>query len=126
MKKTIVLLLLIFSISSITGYSQNFLKTKNLNPDPKGTPWYLDGYGKPFKNMIILGLLILYLAGIVAIGLEISTWLFLVIALKFVKQDSMIKITLIPILVTLILFLIFKIFLDVWFPEPLIMEFFSE
>ncbi|MCK5162834.1 MAG: hypothetical protein KAQ72_03915, partial [Desulfobacula sp.] len=71
-------------------------------------------------------LLILYLAGIVAIGLEISTWLFLVIALKFVKQDSMIKITLIPILVTLILFLIFKIFLDVWFPEPLIMEFFSE
>lgn len=88
--------------------------------------WYLDGYGKPFKNMIILGLLILYLAGIVAIGLEISTWLFLVIALKFVKQDSMIKITLIPILVTLILFLIFKIFLDVWFPEPLIMEFFSE
>ncbi|MBU0972599.1 MAG: tripartite tricarboxylate transporter TctB family protein [Proteobacteria bacterium] len=88
--------------------------------------WYLDGQGKSLKSMVILGLLIVYLAGLMVIGLEVSTWLFLVIALKFVKQDSPLKITLIPLLITLILFFIFKIFLDVWFPEPLIMGIFQE
>lgn len=93
---------------------------------PLHASWYLDGHGKPFKNIIILGLLIFYLAGLMVLGLEISTWAFLVIAMKLVKQDSVLKITLVPILVTLILFLIFKVFLDVWFPEPLIMGFFPE
>ncbi|RLB92777.1 MAG: hypothetical protein DRH26_05490 [Deltaproteobacteria bacterium] len=88
--------------------------------------WYLDGQGKPFKTMVILGLLIIYLAGIIFIGLEVSTWLFLLIALKLVNQDSILKLTLIPVLVTLILFVIFKYFLDIWFPEPLIMEIFLE
>lgn len=90
------------------------------------TSWYLDGYGKPFKILVIMGLLVFYLAGIVFIGLEISTWLFLFIALKLVKQDSCLKLTVIPLLVTVILFVIFKFFLDVWFPEPLIMELFPE
>lgn len=88
--------------------------------------WYLDGKGKPFKTAVILGLLICYIAGIIWIGLEVSTWLFLLIALKLVKQDSMMKLSLIPVLVTLILFIIFKYFLDIWFPEPLIMELFLE
>lgn len=88
--------------------------------------WYLDGLGRPYKNIVILGLLVVYLAGLMVVGLEISTWAFLVIALKLVKQDSVLKITLVPILVTLILFLLFKVFLDVWFPEPLIMGFFQE
>lgn len=86
------------------------------------TYWYLDGYGRPFKIVIILGLLILYLTGILFIGLEISTWLFLFIALKLVNQDSYLKLAIIPLLVTVILFIIFKFFLDVWFPEPLIMR----
>ena len=90
------------------------------------TAWYLDGKGKPVKNILILGLLILYLAGIMTLGLEFSTWLFLMISLKLVKQDSVLKLTCIPLGVTLILYLVFKVFLDVWFPEPLIMGFFSE
>ncbi|MBC8440991.1 MAG: tripartite tricarboxylate transporter TctB family protein [Deltaproteobacteria bacterium] len=84
--------------------------------------WYLDGHGRSFKTLIILGLLILYPAGLLFLGLEISTWLFLFIALKLVKQDSLLKLTIIPILVTIILFVLFKFFLDVWFPEPLLIE----
>lgn len=84
--------------------------------------WYLDGHGKPFKILVILGLLICYLAGLLFVGLEISTWLFLLVALKLVHQDSPLKLTIIPILVTLILYVIFKYFLDVWFPQPLITE----
>lgn len=86
--------------------------------------WHLDGHGKPFKGMIILGLLALYPAGLMAVGLELSTWLFLILALKVVKQDSGLKLILIPMGVTLILYLVFKLFLDIWFPEPLIMELF--
>ena len=76
--------------------------------------------------MVILCLLICYLAGIICIGLEVSTWLFLLVSLKLVNQDSILKLTLIPVLVTLVLFIIFKYFLDLWFPEPLIMELFLE
>ncbi|MCP4022853.1 MAG: hypothetical protein GY729_13510 [Desulfobacteraceae bacterium] len=90
----------------------------------KEASWYLDGHGKPFKNLIILGLLIFYLLGLVTVGLEISTWLFLIISMKIVKQDSVLKMTMFPILVTLILFLVFKVFLDIWFPEPMVMELF--
>ncbi len=91
-----------------------------------GSSWYLDGYGKPKTNMIVLGLLIFYLFGLVVLGLEFSTWLFLVVALKLVKQDSRFKIFVFPLLVTLILYLVFKVFLDVWFPEPLIIEWIME
>jgi len=93
---------------------------------PSQSSWYLDGQGKPFKTMVILCLLICYLAGIICIGLEVSTWLFLLVSLKLVNQDSILKLTLIPVLVTLVLFIIFKYFLDLWFPEPLIMELFLE
>ena len=91
-----------------------------------GASWYLDGYGKPKNNMIILVLLVLYLFGLIVFGLEFSTWLFLVVSLKLVKQDSLLKIALFPLLVTLILYLVFRVFLDVWFPQPLIVEWILE
>ena len=92
----------------------------------RNASWHLDGQGKPIKGIFILGLLMIYIPGIMAIGMELSTWLFLMIGLKLVKQDSVLKLTAIPIVVTLILYLVFKVFLDVWFPEPLIMGLFLE
>jgi len=91
-----------------------------------GASWTLDKGGYPKKNAVILGLLILYLAGLVTLGLEVSTWLFLTIAMKLVGQDSWVKITVFPAAITLVLYLIFKLFLDIWFPEPLIMTLISE
>jgi hypothetical protein len=51
---------------------------------------------------------------------------FLAVALKLVGQDSRAKMVLVPLLVTVILTVIFKQFLGVWFPEPLAMRFFME
>lgn len=82
--------------------------------------WYLDGYGIPAKGILMLGLLATYLVGVVTIGMEVATWLFLVISMKIVGQDSILKITVFPLLITLILYLVFKLLLDIWFPEPLI------
>jgi len=89
----------------------------------KDASWELDEDGLPFLNVVILGLLVLYLFGLLAIGLEASTWLFLMVSMKVVKQDTRLKIIFFPILMTLILYLVFKVFLDVWFPEPFIMTY---
>lgn len=89
---------------------------------PKGASWSLDGYGHPVKNTVILGLLVIYLAGLITAGLEISTFLFLLAAMKLVKQDAPWKLLVFPAGVTLVLFLVFKVFLDIWFPYPLILE----
>lgn len=93
---------------------------------PGDAQWYLDGLGLPVRGIKVLGCLVLYLGGLVVFGLEISTLVFLAAALKLVDQDSRTKLILVPLLVTVILTVIFKFFLAVWFPEPLVMQFFME
>lgn len=93
---------------------------------PGKTQWYLDGHGKPFRAARVLGCLILYLGGLIFAGLEIATFVFLLAALKLVGQDTLVKLSVIPLLVTVILVVIFKYFLAIWFPEPLVMQFFME
>lgn len=88
--------------------------------------WYLDGYGAPVRGIVILGLLVAFLTGIITIGMEAASWLFLVVSMKIVRQDSFIKITVFPIVVTLCLYLVFRVFLEIWFPEPMIMTWFGE
>jgi len=89
-----------------------------------GASWDLDGQGKPLQGLRILGLLVLYLAGLVYIGLEISTWAFLFTGLWLVEQRSPGKLFGIPTVVTAILYGVFKYFLDVWFPTPILWELF--
>ncbi len=93
---------------------------------PGDALWYLDGQGKPFRAARVLGCLVLYLGGLVIFGLEISTLVFLAVALKLVGQDSRAKLILVPLLVTVILTVIFKYSLGIWFPEPLVMQIFME
>jgi len=93
---------------------------------PRGAQWYLDGHGLPVRAAKVLVCLMLFLGGLVLFGLEISTLVFLLAALKLVEQDSRTKLILVPLLVTVILTVIFKVFLAVWFPEPLVMQFFME
>lgn len=92
-----------------------------IRPVP-GADWTLDGHGRPVRNLVILGLLVLFLGGLVFLGLEISTWLFLVLAMKITGQDSPGKLLLFPAAITLLLFLVFKLFLDIWFPQPLVLD----
>ncbi len=88
----------------------------------RGGSWYLDGQGLPLRGLRVLGLLVLFLAGLVYLGLEISTWAFLFAALWTVGQRSAWKLLGIPTLITLCLYLVFKMFLDVWFPDPVLWE----
>jgi hypothetical protein len=93
---------------------------------PGPARWYLDGLGRPVRAAKVLACLVLFLGGLMVFGLEISTLVFLGVALKLVGQDSRLKMILVPLLVTVILTVIFKQFLGVWFPEPLAMRFFME
>ena len=88
----------------------------------RGGSWHLDGEGLPLRSLRVLALLILFLGGLVYLGREISTWGFLFAALWTVEQRSAWKLLGIPTLVTLCLYLVFKVFLDVWFPEPVLLE----
>ena len=92
----------------------------------RGGSWHLDGQGLPLRSLRVLTLLVLFMAGLVYLGLEISTWAFLFAALWIVEQRSAWKLLGIPTLVTLCLYLVFKVFLDVWFPEPVLLEALTE
>lgn len=90
------------------------------------TSWYLDGDGIPYKTMVVAGLLALYPLGLTYLGLEITTYLFLFTGLKIVKQDSLVKLVTIPVIITAAIYLVFKFFLDIWFQTPLLFELFLE
>lgn len=92
----------------------------------KESDWTLDGFGIPKKSMVVLCLLVAFLAGVITLGMEISTWLFLVISMKIVGQDTSFKLIVFPLVLTVLLYVVFKLFLDIWFPEPLIMALFPE
>jgi hypothetical protein len=84
--------------------------------------WRLDGEGVPQKTLVILGLLVANLFGLKIIGLEASTLLFLVIGLWYLGRRRPAELIVLPLVVTGLLVLVFKHFLDVWFPAPLILE----
>ena len=92
----------------------------------QNSSWFLDGEGVPYMTMVVACLLVLFPVGLNYLGLEITSRLFLVLGLKIVKQDSPLKIIIIPILITAILYFMFKFFLDIWFPTPLLFEIFLE
>ncbi|NNG01517.1 MAG: hypothetical protein HKM93_19170 [Desulfobacteraceae bacterium] len=87
-----------------------------------GVKWYLDGNGLPVKTMWILVFLIAALFGFSIIGLEASTALFLMGALHFMGVRGLFQGVGLPLLLTLVIVLVFKLFLDVWFPEPLFLN----
>lgn len=114
---------LIILVIMLAGALPSFWRM--IRPSP-GASWFLDGEGIPFKTMMIAGLLAFYPAGMIYLGLEFSTWLFLMISLKIVKQDSRAKLIFIPIGISAAVYLMFKFFLDIWFPTPLLFELFME
>lgn len=80
--------------------------------------WYLDGGGIPVKPIGVLTLVVAFLAGIPFVGLELSSFLFLAATLFCLGHRSA-KIYLgMSLLLTVLLYLVFKYFLDVYFPTP--------
>ena len=100
--------------------------TWRLIKPPAGTSWHLDGAGWPVKTLVVLVLLIAQLCGLVVIGVEISTLLFLIAALYYLGHRTPLKLIVIPLIVTAVLVITFKYLLAVWFPTPLIVDWFWE
>lgn len=92
---------------------------------PDGASWRLDGDGAPIKTAVVLGFLVTYLFGLVLLGLELSIWSFLIISLYYLGHRTPLKLILIPLIVTGLMVLIFKHFLGVFFPTPLLLDWFT-
>ena len=88
----------------------------------EGAPWVLDGRGFPKKPLVVFSLLILFTAGLVVFGLRISCLLFLGSSLYYLGHRRAGALIAIPLIVTAIVFLVFKFFLDIYFPTPLLFE----
>jgi hypothetical protein len=89
--------------------------------------WYVDGKGWPHRPVITLVLLIsFFIFGIIAIGVESSVFLFLIISYYIVGFRSAKINLLLPLLYTAAVVLIFKYILHIWFPEPWIFSLFGE
>jgi hypothetical protein len=95
-----------------------------LKPLPQAT-WRLDGAGPPVKPAVMLGLMVAFVVGLIFVGLEVSTFCFLAASLYFLRHRSIGTLLGVPIVVTLLLYCIFKYFLDVFFPTPLLFEWLS-
>jgi hypothetical protein len=91
----------------------------------EGASWRLDGEGVSQKSTIVLGGLITFLVGLMFIGLECSSWGFLFTLLYYLGHRTPRTLILVPLIVTGLIVLIFKHVLGVFFPTPLIMDFFN-
>ena len=87
-----------------------------------GSSWQLDGEGYPVKTLIVLGLLIAMLGGLNLIGLEVSAFAFLSVSLYLLGHRGPLKLIVLPLVMTGLIVLIFKHFLDVYFPTSLVAE----
>lgn len=96
-----------------------------VRPSP-GASWKLDGEGFPLKTLIVLALLCFCLVGIQVIGLEVSALAFLMIGLRLAGHKNPVRLVLVPLVVTGLVVLVFKHFLGVWFPTPLILDWLAE
>jgi len=90
---------------------------------PEGAGWHLDGGGAPVKPLAVLVLVVAFLVGIPLVGLEVSSFLFLGVTLFYLGHRSPKVFLGIPLVLTAILYLVFKYLLDVYFPPPLLFEF---
>jgi hypothetical protein len=99
--------------------------TRLISPPPNSS-WRLDGKGIPKKTLVVLGLLIALLAGLGLIGLEVSAWLFLTTTLYYLGHRGVLKLVVLPLVMTGLVVLVFKDFLGVFFPTPMIAEWLGE
>ena len=91
----------------------------------KGFTWRLDGAGFPIKPLMIFLFLVAFLGGLVLIGLRVSCLLFVFSSLYYLGHRRPGVLVLIPMIMTGLIFILFKFFLDIYFPTPLILDWFE-
>jgi hypothetical protein len=95
---------------------------RRLISPPDESSWRLDGEGYPRKTLFVLALLITMLISLNLIGLEVSAFAFLGISFFVLGHRTPVKLIVLPLIMTGLIVLIFKYFLGVFFPTPLIAE----
>lgn len=91
----------------------------------ENTNWKLDGGGFPLKPLVILLFLIAFLYGLVIFGLRLSCMLFIGVSLYYLGQRRPVVLFLVPIIMTGLIYVLFRFFLDIWFPTPLVLDWFG-
>ncbi len=86
----------------------------------------LDQEGFPKKAIIILVFLVLFVFGIVGIGLELSVFIFTSASLYFLGFRAKKIIIFLPVITAFLLWFLFKFLLEVWFQTPYIFQLFME
>ena len=92
---------------------------------PENAGWELDGAGFPLKPLVVLFFLIAFLYGLVILGLRISCMLFIGTSLYYLGQRRPVVLVLVPIIMTGLIYVLFRFFLDIWFPTPLVLDWFG-
>jgi len=87
--------------------------------------WKLDGGGFPSKPLVIFLFLIAFLCGLVLIGLRVSCLLFIGGSLYYLEHRRPGVLILVPVIMTGLIYVLFKFFLDIWFPTPLVLDWFG-
>jgi hypothetical protein len=92
---------------------------------PGSGSWRLDGRGAPKKPAALLLLMILFILGMPVIGLEASSFLFTSIGLYCLGHRDPLRFLILPALCTALIVFVFKYALGVYFPTPLVLEWFG-
>ncbi len=86
----------------------------------------LDQEGFPKKAIIILTFLILFICGIMGIGLEFSVFIFISVSLYFLGFRTLKTVIFLPVITVFLIWFLFKFLLEVWFQTPYIFQLFME
>ena len=88
--------------------------------------WWLDGYGWPKKpTLVTLMLVLFFLFGIIWLGVEVSVFAFTSLSFLVLGYRRVGVNVLYPLLYTIIIVVLFKYALKIWFPEPFIFGLFG-
>ena len=88
--------------------------------------WWLDGYGGPIKPAVVtLMLALFFLIGINWTGVEVSVLAFMILSLLVLGYRRARIIFIYPLCYTMIIVVLFKCVLKIWFPEPLVFGLFG-
>lgn len=87
---------------------------------PRARLFRVDGHGFPRRAALLFLLLCLFPLGIGVVGVQASTFIFVMAGLLAVGRPP-VQVFLIAVLMTIAIHLVFRSFLDIWFPAPSIL-----
>mgnify|MGYP000936339788 CR=1 FL=1 len=90
-----------------------------------GGSWRVDGRGLPWPALRLFLLLCLFPTAVVVAGVEATAFLFVAVGLPLVGSRRPLTVVLVAALVSLAIHLAFRSLLDIWFPTPLVADWFG-